>query len=162
MTWVDVAIVVIIAVSALISIARGFLREALSLTGWIVAVWVSVSFTNEVAALLADYVEVPSLRQGIAFVALFVAVLLATAVVNHLVGLLVDKTGLTGTDRVLGVVFGIARGVLVVLILVVLAGLTDIPKDPWWRESLLLPRFEAIARDIKPALPGDVAERLEY
>lgn len=162
MTWVDIAILVIITVSALVSLFRGFLREALSLAGWILAVWISLSFTDEVAARLVDYVELASIRQGIAFLVLFVSVLLATGLVNYFVGLLVDKTGLTGTDRVLGIVFGIARGVLVVVILVVVAGLTDVPEDPWWEESMLLPRFEIIALDIKSALPPDVAERLHY
>ena len=162
MTWVDVAILVIVALSAFVSLLRGFLREALSLTGWILAIWVALSFTDDVASLLVDHVELASVRQGIAFFSLFVSVLLATAVVNIVVGLLVDKTGLTGTDRVLGVVFGIARGVLVVVILVVLAGLTDVPEDAWWRESMLLPRFEIIALDIKSALPPDVADRLHY
>ncbi len=162
MTWVDVAIVVIVALSAIISLLRGFLREALSLAGWIVAIWVALSFTDEVAALLADHVEALSIRQGIAFFSLLIAVLLVTALVNYLVGILVTKTGLTGTDRVLGIVFGVARGVLVVVILVVLAGLSDVPADPWWQDSMLLPRFEAIALDLKAALPPDVADRLRY
>lgn len=162
MTWVDVVILVVVGLSAFISLLRGFLREAVSLAGWILAIWVALSYTDEVASLLADHVEAASIRQGIAFVALFVSVLIGTALANYLLGLLVDKTGLTGTDRVLGVVFGIARGVLVVVILVVLAGLTDVPQDPWWQESMLLPRFEIIALDLKSVLPPDVAERLRY
>ena len=111
---------------------------------------------------LSGSISVPSLRLAIAFFVLFVATLLLAVLVNFLVGQLVEKTGLTGTDRVLGVVFGVARGVLVVAVLVLLAGLTAFPSDPWWRESMLISHFERLAMQIRGLLPPQVAGYFTY
>lgn len=162
MTLVDYAIAAIVGVSALISVFRGFLREAIALLGWIAAGWTALSFSEPVAGVLSRFVETPSVRMGVAFAALFVGVLLVTALVLVLVRLLVDSTGLTGTDRMLGVVFGAARGALIVGVLVLLAGLTSVPRDPWWRASALLPHFEQVALEIRELLPTALAEHLRY
>ena len=162
MIWVDYAILAILAISAVISVFRGFIREALSLVGWVAAVWLSITFAGDLATVLEGQVEVPSVRQAMAFFAIFVGVLLLTAVGIWVAGLLVDKTGLTGTDRMLGVIFGLARGVVIVALLVVAAGLTPLPQDPWWQEATLLPHFESMAREIRDLLPADIAARLSY
>ena len=162
MLWVDYAIVAVVCISALISLFRGFVREAISLLGWIVAFWVALTFMDLAAAPLAPYVEAPTLRLAAGFGILFLVVLLTTAVVNYLAGLLVDRSGLTGTDRVLGMAFGAARGALVVAGLVLLAGVTAMPQDPWWRESALIKHFEALAVEIRELLPSDIAQHLDY
>ena len=162
MIWVDYAILAILGISAVISIFRGFVREALSLSGWVIAFWVSLTFASNLAELLAGQIAVPSVRQAVAFFVLFIGILLLTAIVIWLAGLLVDKTGLTGTDRMLGVLFGVARGVVIVALLVLVAGLTPLPQDPWWRESVFLPHFESVAREIRQLLPAEIAGRLNY
>lgn len=162
MIWVDYAILAILAVSAVISIFRGFVREALSLTGWVIAFWVALTFSGNLAELLVGQIGVASVRQAVAFFTLFVIVLLLTAVAIWLAGLLVDKTGVTGTDRMLGVLFGVARGIVVVALLVLVAGLTPLPEDQWWQQSVFLPHFEAVATDIRALLPPDIAARLTY
>ena len=162
MIWVDYAILTIIGVSALISILRGFIREALSLLGWIVAIWASMSFADDIAALLVDKISVPSVRIVSAFLILFVACLIVAGVINFLAGKLVEKTGLSGTDRMLGVVFGTVRGALVVGILVLLAGFTAVPKDPWWDQSMLLEHFETMAVELRGFLPPDIATNINY
>lgn len=162
MNWVDYAILAIIAISSLLSLLRGFVREAVSLAGWILAFWVGLGFEGRVAALLAEEISVPSLRHGVAFVVLFAAVLLLTGIVNFVAGKVVEKTGLTGTDRSLGMVFGIARGAVIVAVLVLLAGLTALPRDPWWRESMLIGHFQAVAMEIRGMLPPDLAADIRY
>lgn len=162
MIWVDYAILAMLAISAVISVFRGFIREALSLVGWVAAVWLAITFSGDLATLLEGQVEVPSVRQALAFFVIFVGVLLLTAVAIWLAGLLVDKTGLTGTDRMLGVIFGIARGLVIVALLVVAAGMTPLPQDPWWQDSTFLPHFESMAREIRELLPPDIAARLNY
>lgn len=162
MNWADYAILSIIAISAFISVMRGFVREALSLLGWILAFWVAMTFIEEFAWLLAGTILTPSLRLGVAFFALFLATLLLTILVNYLVCQLMEKTGLSATDRVLGIVFGITRGAFVVGILILFAGLTVLPREPWWRESLLIGYFEVLAREIRGLLPTDLAVYLNY
>lgn len=156
--WVDYAILGILILSILLSVWRGFLREALSLATWVAAFVVAVSYADVAAARLVDYVAVPSVRLAVAFLALLLLTLMLGGLVGYLLGRLVEGTGLSGTDRLLGIVFGLARGVVMVVILVLLATLTPLPQDPWWHESVLLPRFVDLAvvvRDLLPTPYGD-------
>ena len=162
MIWVDYAILTIIAISALISIWRGFIREVLSLIGWILAFWVGFTFSHRVAELLVGRISVPSVRLAIAFAALFLATLLVVGVVNFLLVKLVNSTGLSGTDRMLGVFFGIGRGIVIVAALVLLAGTTPLPRDPWWKESMLMGHFQHMALWAKAFLPADLAQHISY
>lgn len=163
MIWVDWFILGVITLSALLSLWRGFVKEALSLVTWVAAPTVAVLFYEPLAASwLLDWISAPSARKGLAFGVLLVAVLLLGGVVNYLVGQLVDKTGLTATDRAFGVVFGVARGVLIVGILVLMAGLTGVPQDPWWRESMLLNHFVDLAVWLRSFLPADIAANIRY
>jgi membrane protein required for colicin V production len=162
MIWVDYAIIAILVVSAGISVLRGFLREALSLAGWVLAFWLALTFADDVSGLFSRYVSQPSMRHGLAFFTIVVGTLVITAIVMYLVRLIIDKTEITGTDRALGIVFGIARGVVIVAILVLLAGLTAVPKDPWWRESIFLPHFQVLAVEIQSLLPPEVAVLFQY
>lgn len=162
MIWVDYVIIVILVVSAAISLLRGFLREAISLLGWVLAFWLALTFADDVSALFASYISQPSMRHGLAFFAIVVATLVITAIVMYLVRLIVDKTEITGTDRALGIVFGIARGIVIVAILVLSAGLTALPKDPWWKESIFLPHFQVLAVEIRSFLPPEVASLFQY
>lgn len=145
MIWVDIVIPGIIAISALFSLMRGFVREALSLVGWMAAFWVALTFAQDFADLLLAGISAPSLRMVVSFTILFVVTLVITALLNRLAGQLVTKTGLGGTDRMIGMIFGIARGVVVVSVLVLLAGFTTMPQDPWWQESVLVDVFHKMA-----------------
>ena len=132
MNWVDYLIIGIILISAGISVVRGFIKEVLSLVSWAVALWVAVMFYAHLASLLTSYIDPATLRFFIAFIILFIVTLILGALVNHLISQLVEKTGLSGTDRALGVMFGILRGVAIVTILVLVAGVTPMPSDNWW------------------------------
>lgn len=164
MIWVDYVIIGIIALSALIGLIRGLVREALSLVAWVLAIWVAITFASGVAQLevLVSRIETPSIRLMVGFAALFIVTLILAALVNFLISKLVDKTGLSGTDHVLGVLFGIARGVALVAIMVMLAGATPLPKDAWWQESLLIDDFQKIALWLRDFLPEDVAEDFTF
>jgi len=162
MVWVDFAILIIVSLSALISVLRGFVREALSLVAWILAFWVAFTFHQNLASILAEYIETPSLQLISAFALLFVVTLIIAALINNLIGQLVKKTGLTGTDRMLGIIFGVARGAVIVAILVLMAGLTQIPQDPWWQESIFIVHFQKMAIWLQGFLPDDIAANFSY
>lgn len=142
MNIADYVILGSIAVSMVLSLQRGFAVEALSLFTWIAAFVVARLFSLPLAVLLANVVNPPSLRQPVAFVALFVMTLIVGALVKHLVSGMVKASGLSGTDRVMGTAFGAARGALLVVVaLAVLSRTTQMPADPWWQKSLLIPHF---------------------
>ena len=143
--WVDALILGVIAISALISLSRGFIKEALSLVTWIVAGVIAWMFGGSLAHHFEPYIETPSVRIIAACAVLFVVTLLIGALVNFLLAQLVRATGLTGTDRLLGMVFGAARGLLLIVILVGLLSLAPVQHDSWWQQSTLIPHFLLIA-----------------
>ncbi|NBA94241.1 CvpA family protein [Pseudomonas sp. R5(2019)] len=144
-TWVDWAIIAIIAISCLISLKRGFVKEALSLLTWIIAGAVAWMFGGSLSQYLESYIQTPSARIIAGCAILFVATLLVGAMVNFLIGELIRVTGLSGTDRFLGMAFGAARGGLLVVVAAGLLSLGPVQQDPWWQESRLLPRFLLVA-----------------
>lgn len=162
MNWVDYSILAILGISIVISLWRGFTREALSLAGWILAAWVGIRFAPDLALILEPHIEAASIRLLVAFAILFLATLLVAGVINFLMVQLIYKTGLSGTDRILGIFFGLARGALVIAVLVLLGGMTPMPEDGWWRESMLLHYFQDIALWIRQYLPDDIAENIRY
>jgi len=160
--WIDVVILALIALSAILSLFRGFVREAVALVTWLVALWVAMAFYEDLAAILSQWISLPSAQRITAFAVLFICVLLLGAIVNFLASKLVNKTGLTGTDKLLGIVFGVARGGVIVAILVLLAGLTPLPQDPWWQDSQLLGYFQELAMWMRSYLPNEIADTITY
>ena len=161
--WPDYIIITLIAVSTVISLFRGFVRESLALAGWILAIWVSMMFMHPMAIFLNPYLNLPpSILSLVAFSILFVITLILAALVSNLGAKLVDKTGLSGTDRAIGMLFGIARGILIVGVLVLLAGFTLVAQDPWWKESVLISHFQQLAVWMKEFLPSHIAAKIHY
>ncbi|MBF0264512.1 MAG: CvpA family protein [Gammaproteobacteria bacterium] len=162
--WIDYFILTVIVISMLISLWRGFVKEALSLVGWILAVFIGLKYMQILAMILQDKLQSlpPSINSILAFAILFILTLIVAALINNLVSKLVEKTGLTGTDRSIGMLFGIARGIVLIGILVLLAGFTAVPQDPWWKQSLLISHFQQIADILASFLPDDIAGRLKF
>jgi membrane protein required for colicin V production len=135
---------------------RGFVREALSLATWVIAIWIAATFTPRLAAELPSGIESEAVRQAIGFGILFVLSLMVGALINTLISQLVKKTGLSGADRVFGVIFGILRGGLIILVFVVIGGMTPMPEADWWQSSVLLEWFESTAMVIQDYIPQDL------
>ena len=144
---------VILGVSTLISIKRGFVKEALSLASWVATIIVSRLFANQLSTLFIDSIDTPSMRLAVAYALLFAGTLIVGAMVNNLVSQVVKMTGLGGTDRFFGMFFGFARGGLVILVLVAgLYYLTPVEEDSWWKESLLIPHVVGAIEWLGPLL----------
>lgn len=142
MNWADWAILAILLVSSLISLKRGFVKEALSMLNWVIAFFIAMSFKDPLSNMLQAQIATPSVRDMAAFAILFAATLIVGAMVNYLIGELVRLTGLSGTDRLFGMIFGVIRGfVIVMAVLIFVPGLLPIDQDPWWKESALIPKF---------------------
>lgn len=162
MIWADLVILGIVAVSAVISLVRGFVRESISLAVWILAFWVALGFSEPLARWLSSYITLPSAQLTVAFLFLFVTTLVLGALVNNLMVQLVHRTGLSGTDRAIGMLFGVGRGVVLVAVLVFLAGLTPMPQDPWWHDSLFIGYLEPFAVWMRDWLPEETADHFQF
>ncbi len=144
----DIVIAAVILLSAVIGLVRGLVKEVLSLVSWAAAFVVALFFSNELGQLLPATWGSTGLRQAIAFVVLFVGTLVVTGLLQWLIGKLIETTGLSGTDRFLGLLFGSARGLLVAL--VVLVGLEQIASDAsWWQEARLAQEILAFEDEMR-------------
>ncbi len=151
MVWIDFALFGLVVVSALVGIFRGFVKEALSLVVWVLAIWFAWNFAPLVADKLSPWLDDPVLRVWAARVVTLFGVLLVGALATALIGLLVGHSGLTGTDRLLGMVFGVGRGVLLAAIVVVALQFAGFDQSSWWRESKLIPYAAPIADKLRDA-----------
>ena len=142
MTLVDYIILGAIGLSSLLSLRKGFSNEALSLATWVSAYVIAKLFSPSLATLLIEFINPPSARQPAAFAGLFILTLIIGALIKMLFKELVSATGLSATDRLLGMVFGAARGVvLVVFCISMFARMTSVSQDPWWSESVVIPHL---------------------
>jgi membrane protein required for colicin V production len=162
MTWLDYALIAVVGLSALVGIWRGLVREVFALAGWIAAIAVAMLFAEEAARLIPAGFATPLARTVIAFALLFVVILVATSIAGLLFAKAVRAVGLGLTDRTLGGVFGFARGALILLVLALAAGLTAVPKEPFWREAKLALPLETAAIAVKPYLPPALANKVRY
>lgn len=161
MNWFDYSIIAVLVLSVLVGIWRGFVGEVLALACWVLAFWVAWMFGPPLAEQFSSSISVPSVRVMLAYAVCFIAVLIAGAIVSFLLRKLVTGSGLSGTDRLLGMLFGLVRGAALVVLVVLMMKFTPVVRDEWWRSSRLLPTFENGARWVTSRLPENIARYLE-
>lgn len=162
MTSFDYIVLAVLGVSAFLGLLRGLVKEMLSLIAYAAAFLAAIWWGPRVAGWLTAYIQNDLLRTAVAYVAVFILVLLLVGLVNVTLGTLIEKTGLTPADHGMGAVYGFLRGALIVLVLVGLAGYTDLPQEPWWRDARLSGTAEKGIREIKQKLPPSLASWLPY
>lgn len=162
MTLFDYVVLFILAASVVISTLRGLVREILSLLSWVVAFVVANMYGAQLAPMLPHAIPGDSLRLIVACVALFIGVRLLMGLLSMAVGALITASGLSLADRGLGGLFGLARGIVIVLFGVILCGMTSIPQQDFWKHALLSPMAETGVRTVKPFLPADFAQHVHF
>ncbi|WP_246174492.1 CvpA family protein [Pandoraea bronchicola] len=161
LTVVDYAAIAILIGSMLLGMLRGLVRELFNLVGWVVAFFVARAFGPAVAHWLPADLPGGEMTQGaLGFLLVLVAVVFGAGIVSALVGRMTDMIGLRPADRGLGMVFGIVRGVLLLMLLMVAAKLTALPQQPVWQHSLVRPWVEAGLERLMPYLPEPVQHYL--
>lgn len=162
MTVFDYSVLAIIGLSILLSLMRGLVREVLALAGWVAAFVVARFYTLQLAPLLPQAIPGQPLRLLAAFVILFLGTLLVASLLTIALSGLVRQIGLGWLDRWLGALFGLARGVFIVGVLVLLGGLTSLPHDARWRNAMFSAAAEAMVMAVLPWLPQDLARHIKY
>ncbi len=163
MTGIDIIIILALIVSAAISFFRGFYREFFSLAVWIGAVFLTLAFSANFATLLPESIESPQARLGISATILFFGTVLVGSLGSWLAMNVVGSRRAKKFDRIAGVLFGLARGVFIVTVLVLLANLSPtIEQELWWRDSAILPGVQQLAKGIHEQLPADLATHFSF
>jgi len=161
MEYVDYVVLGIVLLSILVGALRGFIKEVFSLAVWAAAFVIAFQYSGALALQLENHIELPSARTSLAFAGLFLVVLLIGGLITFLIGKLVEKTGLSGTDRLLGGLFGAIRGLILILVLMLVAGLTPVPQDPWWQQSRTIQSLMPLAEWSTQFLPDYILEYMD-
>ena len=162
MSWLDYAILGVLAVSMVWGIWRGFVREVISLAGWVLAFLAANAVAGPLGDALPTSISSPEVRVLVAFLIVFIFTLSIATVAGMLLSRLLKAAGLGGLDRTLGGLFGLARGVVILLALAIAAGLTTAPLHPLWKESVGAGMLTRTVLQLKPWLPPRLADRLRY
>lgn len=158
----DYVVLFILAASVIISTLRGLVKEILSLVSWVVSFVLANAYSAQLAPLLPSMIPGEAVRLMVAFVALFLGVRILMGLLMLALDTVIKASGLSLADRGLGGLFGFARGIVIVLAGVILCGMTEIPRQPFWKDALLSPLAESGARTVKPFLPAALAQHVNY
>lgn len=162
MTSFDYIVFVIIGISIIVSMMRGAVRELLAIAGWLVAIYVAKTYATQLIPLLPPDIPSEALKILAAYIIVFFGVLLVASLLIIALSSLIKKIGLNWLNRGVGAVFGFARGLLIVCVLVFLAGLTSLPKDERWTNAMFSSPLEALVKSMLPFVPKMVAKHVSY
>lgn len=162
MNELDYAIIALMAISVVVGVVRGAIREIMNVCGWIFSFFFAHAFAQNLAAYFADWMVEPGYRLILAWVFIFVMVMVVSALLASLVSELMRKLGLGGLNRALGAIVGILRGCLVLVVLALAAGMTKFPQSPLWKTAASTPWLEAAAMHARTLLPESLASRINY
>ncbi|MES1986749.1 MAG: CvpA family protein [Pseudomonadota bacterium] len=162
MTSFDYVALAIIGLSIILSVMRGFFREALAILGWVAAFVTAKTYANQILPMMPEDIPTESLRILAAFLVLFFATLLVATLLAIALSSVFKKMGLGWLNRLLGAFFGLARGILIVCIVVFLAGLTELPNDARWKNAMFSAPLEALVVSMLPWVPISIAKHVKY
>lgn len=151
--WVDIAIIAIVGLSMLTGMIRGFVKELIALCIWVLAFWLAYNYSQSLDPWLQKYIQDKTARTVAAFVLILIATLIAGAIVNGILSIILRRSGLSSTDRILGLAFGFVRGVFIVALIMVVIKMTSLPVDQYSRDSQLYAKFDPLVNWLYSAMP---------
>lgn len=161
-TAFDFVVLGIALLSLLVGFMRGVVSEILAIAAWVIALFAASEFALTVGALYATWLTEPAAQAVAGFATVVIAVLIVCTVLRAVLRKLLRAVGLGTMDRLLGGVFGVARALVIVLALVLVGGMTAMPRAPWWRHAILAPPLETAVIALKPWLPRALAQRVRF
>jgi membrane protein required for colicin V production len=162
LTSFDYMVLAIIGISIVVSMMRGAIKEMLAIFGWVIAFYVAKTYSPQLAYLLPQDIPTEALKMLAAFLILLVAVLFVNSLLSVAISSVVSKIGLGWLNRFMGVIFGFAKGILIVCVLVLLAGLTSLPKEKMWTDAMLSSPLEMLVKSALPWLPISVSKHVKF
>lgn len=162
MTIFDYVVIAIVGVSLLLGVWRGVVAELVSLAAWALAFAAASRFGGMAGEQLFSGMSDEVLRSLAGCAAVFVAVLVVMALVRMAASSMIRALGLSVSDRLLGLVFGVARGLMIAVVLVALGGLTSAPRQAWWQQAMLSRPLEIAVKVVSGWLPSALAERIRF
>lgn len=162
MTALDIVLIAAVALSVAVGSWRGLVRSLISLVAWIAAVLLAIRWGPVVAATLAGWQFPPQLAPLVGLLLVFLGVVITGAACGYYIARLLHAVGLGVVDRLLGAVFGLVRGVTLLVVVALIAGLTELPRHDWWQNSMIASQLAGIVLSLAPYLPPQWAERLDY
>jgi membrane protein required for colicin V production len=162
MSIADIAIMAVFAISMIIGLVRGFVVEVMAIAVWILAVALAYWFGPVLAAKFSSTLELSSARIFLGYGLIFVGTLVSGAILIYFLKKLIAGTGLSGTDRLFGMLFGAVRGLVLVVLSILMLGLTPFPRDAWWGASRAIAAFQPMAERARAWLPEAVARQIQF
>ena len=158
--WLDLIIIGLVVLSVLISLYRGFIKETVSLAAMLIGAWLAI-FNNTTISELFQTIQTPMIRKIIGGSIIFISGLVLAAITNVLLGKLIKQSGLSIADRLVGIVFGVARGSILIGLLIMLVWPSTLKDEEWWQKSLLIPKFYPVSNQISKLVPDDFFEKVK-
>ena len=149
----DYVILAIVGLSLLTGLFRGFVKELIALCVWVLAIWLGLTYSSVVDPWLKPYIDDHTVRTVLGFVIILLSTLLMGALVNALLSFILHRAGLSGTDRLLGMIFGFIRGVFIVALLMVVVNMTSLTKEKYITESVLYGAFDPLVHWLSTLTP---------
>ncbi len=162
MNELDYAVIALVAISVIVGIVRGAVREILNVAGWILAFLLARAFAPNLAVYFSDWMAEPAYRVILAWLAIFMLILVISGLLASLISELMRKLGLGGLNRTFGAVIGLLRGALVILVLTLAAGMTTFPQSAMWKNAVVTSWLEVAALHARTFLPENLASRIAY
>lgn len=161
MPLIDIIIIAFFAISILIGVYRGFVKEVLSVTSWVLAAVIAFKFGEQASVYVKPYIKQAPLDLAVAYVAVFLLTLIAFSVISHIISQIFSSSGMTGFDRSLGSIFGALRAAIVVAILIMVGRFMALDNQQWWLDSGFLDYFEPLVEWLKTFMPADIVAKIE-